>query len=79
MFGVSLYDWDQSSTDSKSVDASEQSKHLKGQLGPPVGNVTFFNHGGQLDPPVGYVMFFLIMEVNRILSGDGTCCRNLNI
>ena len=35
-----------------------QSKHLKGQLGPRVGNVTFFNHGGQLGPCVGNVTFF---------------------
>ena len=33
-------------------------KHLKGQLDPPVGNVTIFNQGGQLDPPVGDVVFF---------------------
>ena len=34
-----------------------QSKHLKGQLDPPVGSVTFFYHqGGHLDPPVGSVM-----------------------
>ena len=34
------------------------SKHLKGQLGPRVGDVTFFNHGGQLGPCVGDVTFF---------------------
>ena len=35
-----------------------ESKHLKGQLGPRVGDVTFFNHGGQLGPCVGDVTFF---------------------
>ena len=35
-----------------------KSKHLKGQLGPRVGDVTFFNHGGQLGPCVGDVTFF---------------------
>ena len=35
-----------------------QSKHLKGQLDPPVRDVTFFNHGGGLDPPVSDVTFF---------------------
>ena len=35
-----------------------QSKHLKGQLGPRVGDVTFFNHGGQLGACVGDVTFF---------------------
>ena len=39
-----------------------QSKHLKGQLGPLVGDVMFFNHGGQLGPCVGDA--FLIMEVS---------------
>ena len=34
------------------------SKHLKGQLEPRVGDVTFFNHGGQLGPCVGDVTFF---------------------
>ena len=34
------------------------SKHLKGQLVPRVGNVTFFNHGGQLGPHVSDVTFF---------------------
>ena len=34
------------------------SKHLKGQLGPRVGDVTFFNHGGQLGACVGDVTFF---------------------
>ena len=34
------------------------SKHLKGQLGTRVGDVTFFNHGGQLGPCVGDVTFF---------------------
>ena len=35
-----------------------QSKHLKGQLDPPVGNITFFDHqGGQFDPPVNNVNF----------------------
>ena len=29
-----------------------------GQLGPRVGDVTFFNHGGQLGPCVGDVTFF---------------------
>ena len=32
-----------------------QSKHLKGQLGHRVGDVTFFNHGGQLGLHVGDV------------------------
>ena len=36
----------------------EKSKHLKGQLGPRVGHVTFFNHGGQLGPRVGHMTFF---------------------
>ena len=36
----------------------KKSKHLKGQLGPRVGDVTFFNHGGQLGPCVGDVTFF---------------------
>ena len=35
-----------------------QSKHLKGQLGPRVRDVTFFNHGGQLGPRVSNVTFF---------------------
>ena len=35
-----------------------QSKHLKGQLGPRVGDATFFNHGGHLGPCVGDVTFF---------------------
>ena len=30
---------------------AETSKHLKGQLDPPVRNVTFLHKGGQLDPP----------------------------
>ena len=34
------------------------SKHLKGRLKPPVGNVTFFNHGGRLGPPVRVFTFF---------------------
>ena len=37
---------------------AHSSKHLKGQLGPRVGDVTFFNHGGQLGPCVGDVTFF---------------------
>ena len=40
------------------VQCTAQSKHLKGQLGPRVGDVTFFNHGGQLGPCVGDVTFF---------------------
>ena len=36
----------------------KKSKHLKGQLGPRVGDVTFFNHGGQLGTCVGDVTFF---------------------
>ena len=28
-----------------------KSKHLKGQLDPPVSDVTFLDQGGQLDPP----------------------------
>ena len=44
------------------------SKHLKGQLDPPVGNVTFvFIKGGQLDPPVCDVTFFGSKEVSWIL------------
>ena len=35
-----------------------ESKHLKGQLGPRVGDVTFFIHGGQLGACVGDVTFF---------------------
>ena len=41
---------------------NDQSKHLKGQLGPPVSDVTFFNHGGRLGPPL-VTSRFLIMEV----------------
>ena len=33
------------------------SKHLKGQLDPPVSDVTFLDQGGQLDPPVSDVTF----------------------
>ena len=36
---------------------AETSKHLKGQLDPPVRNVTFLHQGGQLDPPVRDVTF----------------------
>ena len=36
---------------------AETSKHLKGQLDPPVRNVTFLHQGGQLDPPVCDVTF----------------------
>ena len=36
-------------------DTDMESKHLKGQLGPRVGDVTFFNHGGQLGLHVGDV------------------------
>ena len=36
-----------------------KSKHLKGQLDPPVGNGNvFWTKGGQLDPPVSDVTFF---------------------
>ena len=35
-----------------------KSKHLKGWLGPPVSDVTFFNHRGRLGPPVSDVTFF---------------------
>ena len=39
-----------------------QSKNLKGQLGPRVSDVAFFNHGGQLGPVfswflVGFMVF----------------------
>ena len=37
------------------VNQGEESKHLKGQLEPRVGDVTFFNHGGQLGLHVGDV------------------------
>ena len=40
------------------TNGEQLSKHLKGQLGPRVGDVTFFNHGGQLGPCVGDVTFF---------------------
>ena len=40
------------------VSSIKASKHLKGQLGPRVGDVTFFNHGGQLGTCVGDVTFF---------------------
>ena len=37
------------------------SKHLKGQLDPPVGNGNvFYTKGGQLDPPVGNGHVFCI-------------------
>ena len=36
---------------------AETSKHLKGQLDPPVRNITFLQQGGQLDPPVRDVTF----------------------
>ena len=36
---------------------AETSKHLKGQLDPPVRNITFLHQGGQLDPPVRDVTF----------------------
>ena len=37
------------------------SKHLKGQLDPPVGNGNvFWTKGGQLDPPVGNGNVFCI-------------------
>ena len=42
-----------------SVIHTSKSKHLKGQLGPRVGDVTFFNHGGQLGPPVSDVTFLI--------------------
>ena len=43
------------------------SKHLKGQLDPPVGNGNvFWIKGGQLDPPVGNVTFFGSKEVSWI-------------
>ena len=41
----------------------EESKHLKGQLDPPVGNGhVFWTKGGQLDPPVREVIFFWTNE-----------------
>ena len=44
------------------------SEHLKGQLDPPVGDVTFFcTKGCQLDPPVGDVTFFAPKDVSWIL------------
>ena len=39
------------------------SKHLKGRLGPPVSDVTFFNHGGPFWGPPLVTSRFLIMEV----------------
>ena len=42
-----------------------QSKHLKGQLDPPVGNGhVFWTKGGQLDPPVSDVTFFGPKEIS---------------
>ena len=37
--------------------SKNKSKHLKGQLDPPVSDVTFLDQGGQLDPPVSDVTF----------------------
>ena len=43
------------------------SKHLKGQLDPPVGNGNvFWIKGGQLASPVGNVTFFGSKEVSWI-------------
>ena len=38
---------------------------IKGQLNPPVGDVTFFNHGGRLGPPVRDVTLFF-WEIGQI-------------
>ena len=44
-----------------------KSKHVKGQLDPPVGNgQVFCDKGGQLDLPAGNVTFFASKEVNWI-------------
>ena len=44
-----------------------KSKHLKGQLDPPVGNITFLDHqGGQLDPPVLVLRFWIIKVISWI-------------
>ena len=48
-----------------------KSKHIKGQLGPRVGDVKFFNHGGQSGPSVGVVTFF--NHVGQL----GPCVRDL--
>ena len=45
------------------------SKHLKDQLHPPVGHVTFLDHQGcQLDPPFGYVTVSLPMAVTAVIN-----------
>ena len=38
-----------------------ESKHLKGHLDPPVGDVTFLHHRSS-DIPVGYVTFLLFLS-----------------
>ena len=49
---------------------SRLSKHLKGRLGPRVGDVTFFwIKGGQLDPPFGDSRF---LDQRRLV---GSPCR----
>ena len=44
-------DWTQWNGNGLQCNGSQPSKHLKGQLDPPVSDVTFLDQGGQLDPP----------------------------
>ena len=48
-------------------------KHLKGQLDPPVSNVTFFNHGGRLGPPVRDVTLFFLGDQSDPSVNDEKC------
>ena len=47
------------------------SNYLKGQLGPPVGNVTFFNHGGRLEGVK--VKCFVTTTLNPVWIAWNTC------